>query len=119
MYTWHSLAVVGPDGCSMTYPSVFDVGRFHVSPCDSDAAWGSCLTDPSSRMERNRIEAAKFSGLAKSALGLLRDYYRSIAGRHLLFEGEWRPPGGQGSPSKAEQFVRAPRDTRQGPEGAH
>jgi hypothetical protein len=60
--------------------------------------WGEEMMDLLSRMERNRKEAAKFSDLAKSApSAFLRDYYRRIAERYLMLEGEWRPPGGQGS----------------------
>jgi hypothetical protein len=55
--------------------------------------WGEEMMDLLSRMERNRKEAAKFSDLAKSApSAFLRDYYRRIAERYLMLEGEWRPP---------------------------
>jgi hypothetical protein len=63
---------------------------------------GEEMMDLLSRMERNRKEAAKFSDLAKSApSAFLRDYYRRIAERYLMLEGEWRPPGGQGSASQS------------------
>jgi hypothetical protein len=47
------------------------------------------MTDPSSRMERNRKEAAKFSELAKTASSpFLRAYYWHAALRYLSSEGE-------------------------------
>lgn len=59
---------------------------------------GVRMTDPLSRAERNRKEAAKFADLAKStSSSFLRGYYQRIADRYLLLEGEWRPPGRQGT----------------------
>jgi hypothetical protein len=50
------------------------------------------VTDLLIREEQNRKEAEKFSDLAKNASSpFLRDYYRRIAARYLLLEGEWRP----------------------------
>jgi len=37
MYTWHSLASLGPDGCLLTYPLYSTSAVSIVSPCDSDA----------------------------------------------------------------------------------
>jgi hypothetical protein len=37
MYTWHSLASLGPDGCLITYPLYPTSAVSIVSPCDSDA----------------------------------------------------------------------------------
>jgi hypothetical protein len=55
------------------------------------------MTDPLSRMERNRVEAAKFSDLAKSAsLPFLQRYYWRIAERYLSSEGELKLPEGAG-----------------------
>jgi hypothetical protein len=64
------------------------------------------MTDPSSREERIRKEAAKFSHLAESASSsFLRDYYWRLAERYLALEGEWVPPGIQGrSISKRDGF---------------
>jgi hypothetical protein len=57
--------------------------------------------DPASRAERIRKEAAKFYDLAESASSaFLRGYYLRLADRYLSFEGEWRPLGRQGFPSK-------------------
>jgi hypothetical protein len=47
------------------------------------------MTDPSSRIERNREEAAKFSELAKTASSpFLRAYYWHTALRYLSSQGE-------------------------------
>jgi hypothetical protein len=75
------------------------------------------MTDPLSRAERNRKEAAKFSDLAKSASSaFLRGYYQRLAERYLSLEGEWRPLGRrgntiskQGDLSAAERHGHAPR----------
>jgi hypothetical protein len=62
------------------------------------------MSDQSSRAERNRKEAAKFSDLAKSASStFLRGYYRRLAERYLALEGEWRPPGTQDHPISAQR----------------
>jgi hypothetical protein len=59
--------------------------------------WGEEMMDLLSRMERDRKEAAKFSELAKSApSAFIRDYYRRIAERYLMLEGDWRPSGKTG-----------------------
>jgi hypothetical protein len=66
------------------------------------------MTEPLSRAERIRKEAAKFSDLAKSASSpFLRDYYRCIAERYLALEGEWRPSGRQAN-SLSKQAAHAP-----------
>jgi hypothetical protein len=51
------------------------------------------MSDLLTRMERNRKEAEKYSGLAKSASSpFVRAYYSRIAERYLSFEEEWNPP---------------------------
>ena len=69
---------------------------------------GAWMTDLSSRAERDRKEAAKFSDLAKSASSpFLRDYYLRIAERYLSLEGDWRPPGRQGYPCSKQDGLSA------------
>jgi hypothetical protein len=64
---------------------------------------GARMTD---RAERNRQEAAKFSDLAKSAPSpFLRDYYRRIAERYVLLEGEWTPPARQSHEPRAREIT--------------